>query len=229
MELYLVPIGRALYQLYCETPHVVAAPDQPGGFFARLWERFRLVLDRIERERERPPLPAHDADWLVRFLARVRQRVVRWTAERITEQRLLWQMRGAVNVAAVVPDDLDSAAALATIRRMLARDASRHGRWLIVNAVVFIASGILAPIPGPNLIAYYFAFRVVGHFLSRQGARDGLRSVEWEIRPSAELAELRRAISLAPADRDRRVSEIAERLKLPRLTAFFHRTALPTT
>lgn len=229
MELYLVPIGSGRYELYCETPHVVPGPDRPGGFFARLWERFRLVLDRIERERERPPIPAQDAGRLVRFVARLRKRVVRWIAERISEQRLLWQLRGAATVAAVVPDDLDSAAALATIRRMLARDASRHGRWLIVNAVVFVASGILAPLPGPNLIAYYFAFRVVGHFLSRQGARDGLTSVEWEIRLSAELADLGRAISLAPAERDRRVGEIAERLKLPRLAAFFHRIVLPTT
>ena len=32
-------------------------------------------------------------------------------------------------------------------------------------------SGLLFLVPGPNVIAYYFAFRMVGHYFSLRGAR----------------------------------------------------------
>jgi hypothetical protein len=230
MEVYLVPVGADRHELYCETAHEVTDPDRPRGYFARLHDRFRAVVDHVERERHQPaPLPSPGTGRIARLLARARRGSIRWIAEKIAEQRVLWQLGGERNVVAVVPDDLDPDAALAILHGMLARDASRHGRWLIVNAIAFVLSGVLTPIPGPNLVAYYFAFRVVGHYLSRRGARDGLISVEWEVRRSADLSDLRRAISLGPADRERHVRAVAARLRLLHLAAFFDRTVLPTT
>ena len=46
--------------------------------------------------------------------------------------------------------------------------------------VLLIVSGVLALVPGPNVLAYYFAFRVVGHWLSMRGARQGLRPARME-------------------------------------------------
>ena len=53
---------------------------------------------------------------------------------------------------------------------MLRRDHDRHRIWLVVNTVLLVLSAVLALVPGPNLVAYYFAFRVVGHWLSMRGA-----------------------------------------------------------
>ena len=80
-------------------------------------------------------------------------------------------------------------------------------------------------VPGPNVVAYYFAFRLVGHYLSMRGARQGLSGVTWRNEGSAPLAELRRAIALEPAARDQRVQDVAGRLKLEHLASFFARTA----
>ena len=91
-----------------------------------------------------------------------------------------------------------------------------------------MASGLLFLVPGPNLLAYYFVFRMVGHYFSLRGARQGLSVVAWTTEPSAPLSDLRRAIDLDTDERDRRVSNIAAALKLEHLAKFFDRTAIPS-
>ena len=88
-------------------------------------------------------------------------------------------------------------------------------------------SGLLVLVPGPNVIAYYLAFRLVGHYLSMRGARQGLDVVQWALSPSAALAELRQAVTMDPDQRVARVSDIAARLHLERLVTFFQRIAVP--
>ena len=90
-------------------------------------------------------------------------------------------------------------------------------RWLCVDLALFVALGRLAIVPGPNLIAYYFAFRVVGHYFSVRGARQGLERVAWRSEPSTILSDLRRALALDPPLRHRRVHDIAAALDLPHL------------
>jgi hypothetical protein len=86
----------------------------------------------------------------------------------------------------------------------------------------------LMVLPGPNVAAYYLAFRLVGHYLSMRGARQGLDCVQWDLRPSDPLAELRGLVALEPEVREARVSEIAERLRLEQLATFFDRLAVPS-
>ena len=117
-----------------------------------------------------------------------------------------------------------------TRRRSFARcsgsDFEKHRFWLIVNALLFVGSGVFFFVPGPNIVAYYFAFRVVGHYFSMQGARQGLSVAEWRTEGSAPLTELRRVIALGPADREQRVQDVALRLRLEHLATFFERTAV---
>ena len=82
------------------------------------------------------------------------------------------------------------------LRRQLGRDFEQHRFWLIVDSLGFVASGALFLLPGPNFVAYYFAFRMVGHYLSLRGARQGLDAVQWTSERSAPLSELRRAMNL---------------------------------
>ena len=53
-----------------------------------------------------------------------------WVAERIAEQRLLWNLRRESAVVAAYPQDLRFDQALALIRRTLQRDCTRHRVWL---------------------------------------------------------------------------------------------------
>ena len=179
MDVFLVPVASDRYELYCEEtddPQAdVAAP--PTGFFRRLVYRFRELLAEAERERRRTG--TGNADTPQPFSARVRKRIMRYVAESIAEQRLLWQLRGRTDAALFYPDDLTDAHACEILRRQLNRDFERHRFWLAIDSVGLVASGALMLLPGPNVIAYYFAFRIVGHFLSVRGARQGLVRVTW--------------------------------------------------
>jgi hypothetical protein len=87
---------------------------------------------------------------------------------------------------------------------------------------------VLVILPGPNLIGYYFGFRMVGHFLSMRGARRALDRVAWTARATDLLVELRATMDLEPDEREARVHDIAAKLQLERLARFFLRTAVPS-
>ncbi len=229
MQVYLLPVGGERYELYCEAAPVVPVPagTESAGVWQRVVDRFRAVLAAVEREEQRRrqhPAPAHAHPQTLG--ERLKRRVLGWMAERIAEQRLLWRLRQVDRAAAWYPADLQATPAHARILKMLGRDRDRHRMWLVVNGAAFIASGLLMPIPGPNLVAYYFAFRLIGHFLSMRGAQNGLTRVEWELRPSDALVSLRQAAALEPAAREARVREIAASLGLHGLPRFYVRTAV---
>ena len=115
--------------------------------------------------------------------------------ERVAEQRLLWNLRHESAVVAAHPQDLTFEQTLTLIHRTLQRDYERHRVWLVVDSVLLIASAALMLIPGPNIVAYYFAFRVMGHWLSMRGAVQGLRGIAWTGRPCEPLTELREVAS----------------------------------
>ncbi len=230
MDVYLVPVGPHRIELYCE-PAAEPAPQRPdgtSGLWRRLHQQFTAVLAAVEREQDRsrtvPPAHAGPGG----LASRLRARGLRWIAERIAEQRLLWRLRGQTKVRAFHPAGIDPASALEVIRESLERDSKRHLRWLAVDAIGGLFSLLLVPFPGPNLPGYYFAFRLVGHLLAIQGARQGLRAVSWDLQPNALLAELAELEHLPPSERAPRVREVALELGLPRLSRFFERTAVET-
>ena len=149
-----------------------------------------------------------------------------WVAERVAEQRLLWNLRRETAVVAFHPQDLSFEQAHTLIRRMLKRDWERHRWWLVLDSLLLIGSIALIPLPGPNIVGYYFAFRVMGHFLSIRGASQGLRAVTWTGQPCEPLTNLRYAMSLEGEERNRRVHEVATQLRLEHLSTFFERVAV---
>jgi hypothetical protein len=244
MDVYLVPVGRDRHELYCEVPDEpedeagLAAADSgthpprgvfrralawPGGFIRRMRASFYEMLAEAERDRRRGRAAgAAESGWL----ARAKARLMRWVAESIAEQRLLWHLRGQTAACLFFPDDIDEARATGVLRAQLQRDFEKHRFWLTIDGIGFAVSGLLFFVPGPNLVAYYFAFRLVGHYLSMRGARQGMSIVQWRTEGSAALAELRRAIGLEPAAREQHVQDVAVRLKLEHLASFFARTAI---
>lgn len=229
MDVYLVPVGRDRYELYCEVPDDdpsgTATDDAPQtGYFRRVAQRFRQMIAEAERERRHGAADQPPRGWA----GRLRARTLRWVAESIAEQRLLWHLRRQDSACLHFPDDIDEASATGIMRAALRRDFEKHRFWLIIDSIGFVLSGLLMLIPGPNLLAYYFAFRLVGHYLSLRGARQGLHHVQWRAEPSPPLSELRRVLTLAPAQREPKVLAVAERLRLEHLVRFFERTAVST-
>jgi hypothetical protein len=190
--------------------------------FGRLRYRFAMMVHQAEERQRSGAPPTPNASWWTRL----QEFIMAWVAERIAEQRLLWNLRRESSVVAAYPEDLSLDQALTLIRRTLQRDYERHRLWLVVDSILLILSGLLAILPGPNIIAYYFAFRVVGHWLSMRGASQGLQRIEWTGRPCEPLAELREVAALEGEARNRRVHEIAARLRLQHLSTFFERVAV---
>lgn len=225
MDVYLVPIGRERYELYCEAPADEGLPrvEASAGIVKRLQEMFRAVLAAVEREQDalRGSRPEHAG-----LFSRLRRRGLKWLSERVAEQRLLWRLRGQTRVRAVHPAQLDGARALAIVRARLQSDGDRHRRWMVIDGLGMLASLVFVPLPGPNLLGYYFTFRVVGHFLAVRGAGQGLRAVAWDLQPSEALGELSGLEELPLSERTSRVSAIQARLGLSRLARFFERTTL---
>jgi len=235
MNVYLVPIAplqEDLYELYCEVPDEPPGErdEVPAEFWRRLKHRlsprqlkhrFSEMIAEAERERHRERTADDPAS--SSMLARAKARILRWVAESIAEQRLLWHMRNQTAAILFYPDDLDPERAATELRRQLTRDFEKHRLWLIVDSLGFIASGLLFLVPGPNVIAYYFAFRMVGHYLSLRGARQALDQVTWTNAASVPLSDLRRAIGLRADLRERQVRVVEQALQLERLAKFFAR------
>ena len=155
-----------------------------------------------------------------------------WVAERIAEQRLLWNLRGETTATAAHPSDMTFDDVHALIRQTLQRDHDRHYRWMFIDGLLFLVTFVaLGPlfilIPGvANLPALYFGFRAIGHFLSMRGSAHGLRGVTWSGRSCQPLGELRELVMLEPQDREARLLDIAARLRLEQLPKFFERVAI---
>jgi hypothetical protein len=223
MDVYVIPIGPDRYELYCEPsvdPQSETDGEPTGGLFGRLRRRFGEMI-RAAEERQRDASPASKS-----WLGRLQDRSLGWVAQRIAEQRLLWNLRRHTSAEAVHPDDMTCDEVMALVRRTLRRDYERHRLWLAIDAVGLIVSGPIALVPGPNVLAYYFAFRVFGHWLSMRGATQGLHRITWSGRPCPPLSELRNLSSLEPSAREARIQDIANRLRLQHLTIFFARVAV---
>ncbi len=222
MDVFVIPIGLEQYELYCESPaEAPSLEPSSSGIIGRLRHRFAVMLHEAE-ERRVGGAPSTATT----RTARLKERIMAWVAERIAEQRLLWNLRRETAVAATYPQDMTFDQVMALIRRTLQRDYGRHRIWLGIDGLLLIASAALIPVPGPNIVGYYFAFRVVGHWLCVRGALQGLRRISWSGRPSEPLNDLREAALLEGDARERRVHDVAERLELPHLSTFFSRVAV---
>lgn len=237
MDVFVIPVGRDRYELYCEPSAEADAGDgasSPGliGAWKRQFEAMLRAAEERRQRRQRSGAPAEE-DAPKGWIARLQERAMTWVAERIAEQRLLWNLRREAHAVAVHPPDMTFEEAHRLIQRALRHDYDRHRRWMIVDLAAFLATFVfLGPlfllVPGvANLPALYFGFRVVGHWLSMRGAAQGLERIAWSGRPCPPLGELRDLASMEPRARDQRVRDIAARLRLRHLTAFFERIAVP--
>src|SRR5881409_751905 len=145
MDVFVIPIGPDRYELYCEA--AVEAPELvPGssGIIARIRYRFAVMLHQAEeRRRAGASAPRHPSR-----LGRLQEWIMAWVAERIAEQRLLWNLRRETAVVAFHPQDLTFEQAHTLIRRTLQRDYERHRVWLVVDGLLLLGSIALILLPG---------------------------------------------------------------------------------
>ncbi len=225
MDIYVVPVGADRYELYCEIDADAPGPGggEAAGWRARAAEALRRGIAFVEGERERRRASEGAGERRGRW-QRLRDRAVAFLAARIAEQRVLWHLRGQAEATAHFPSDLGRGEALDVVRRLLRRDAERHRRWVVIDLLGLLACAPLTLLPGPNLPAFYFAFRVGGHLFSYLGARHGLTLVAWHLEGSEALAGVRAAAHLVGPQRAALLRAAAEQLHLRHLDAFVDRT-----
>ena len=212
-----MPLGGQRYELYCERHHT--GPDEAptgGGWFAGMRQKFSTMLRKAEEGEDGEPESTG-------LLARLQARMMAWVAERVAEQRLLWNLRGRDAAVVTHADDQPFEQVMEIVRQSLRADHGRHMRWLIVDTLLFVGSGVFFFVPGPNIIAYFFAFRVVGHWLSMRGAAHGRDTTAWTGRPLSQMTALRAAVARPAHERARAIEPIARELDLHRLTVFVDR------
>ena len=231
MDVFVIPMGPDRYELYCEasTDGDLIESVPPTGLLGKLRYRFGAMLRAVDEEQQHGGdghAASDGAPPTSGLPTGLKSRILRAVARRIADQRLLWSLRRQTAVVAAHPPDMTFEQVLTLIHRMLRRDFERHRVRFVVYLVGLVVSGLLAPFPGPNALAYYFAFRVVGHWLSMRGASQGLSRISWSGRPCQALTDLRDVATLEPPARDARISEVAGRLNLSHLTSLFRRAAV---
>ena len=225
MNVFYIPLGAGTFEPYFEHEDADEAPAEDGappGFIARMIARFSQMIKEAEEARHSQAYEAPTT-----FVGRLQRKMMGWVAERVAEQRLLWQLRRVDQAVLHVPDDQDPAAGLALFKEGLQKDGDRHRLRLALHTLGLIASAPFVVVPGPNVFGYFFTFTVVGHYLAYRGARRGVSDVHWSVQPDAALTAIGRAVSTPAPDRYRRIHEAAAPLRLAHLARFVERMAPP--
>lgn len=213
------------HALYCEpapepiTPEVIGPDGARPGLFVRLKRSFQQALAEGEaerRRRERGEPESQGGSGVGRFIKRK-------LADSVAEHRLLWALRHERSATLHHPLGMTAADAVSFAKSECARDRNKHAFWAVVDALLFVASGLIAWVPGPNVLAYYLLFRAVSHYFSLVGGLHGARASLWTPVASRPLTALEEALTLPADARAARVQEVAEALGLERLPLFMRR------
>src|SRR6187399_1928868 len=131
MDVFVIPVGPDRYELYCEQPFTAepSAASVDDSVVGRIKRRFEDLLRRAEQWE--PPSGSSSRGFMTRF----HDKAMGWVAERVVEQRLLWNLRRETTVTAVHPDDVSSDEARAIVYRLLQQDAARHAYWVWVDGL----------------------------------------------------------------------------------------------
>ena len=132
MDVYVIPIGQDQYELYCEPsvdPPAEVDGEPTSGLFGRFRRRF-VEMIRAAEDRQRDASPASKS-----WLGRMQDRSLGWVAQRIAEQRLLWNLRRHTSAEAAHPHDMTFDQVMTLVRRTLRRDYERHRLWLVIDGI----------------------------------------------------------------------------------------------
>jgi hypothetical protein len=218
MIAYLVPVAANRHELYCEHVDLEPAPDDPSPT-RTVREKITAIYHRALREGEQERRGAADSS-RPRHRGRVRRWVTSRLAEAVAEQRLLWRLRRESAVELIYPAVLSEERAREIARGCLKSDLDRRRLWCAIDTLVALLCAPLTIIPGPNLPAYYFVFRAVGHFLAMRGAQHGLTRATWTHRPSNPLVAMYAAVALDADARAAQVEQVGSALGLSDLALF---------
>lgn len=176
LNVYLLIAGPARRLFYSEVAPATdddgADDDGPPATGLRGWldRVFRRAGEGLRRSEAGPARRCRAVwDWLHRWAH--------------PDEALYARLRRARRIDLSYPEALGEAEARAEWARFLVRGRWRHWPWLLVNLALAPVSVLLAPVPGPNLIGYWFVYRAIHHLYILHGlgrVRAGRVAVEFQ-------------------------------------------------
>ena len=212
MKVYLLSLDDERCVFYSEGPEIVAedtivaaVAPRAGlrGWVERKYRSLQLVLTESEKG----------------VGLRVR-RIWEWLQKRTyPDEPLLRSLRGVRGVELNHPSSLTEDETCRLWNEYLKSRQGRHAFWFVLNALISPVTLLLAPLPGPNVIGYWFIYRSVCHWLARLGARQARQQeqVETKFQRTEALDG-----SIGAADGER-IANLSSTLSLQGLEAFLER------
>jgi hypothetical protein len=181
VKVFLLPLDHAESFFYGEdeqdnaTPAAAALQGGLQGWLARTSAAIGLWL---QHPKGKPAQKLkHAWDWLQTRMH--------------PDEPLLAALRSAGTLAVYHRSSLAAAEVQGQWISYLRRRLRRHLIWLVFDAVLAPLSLLLTPLPGPNLIGYWFAYRAVRHALIVRGIRRALTGrLETTFHPVVDLDSL---------------------------------------
>jgi hypothetical protein len=211
LKIYLLSLDDERCVFYSEGPEiiadaaVVAVVPRTGlrGWVERKYKSLQMVLTESEKG----------------VGLRVR-RIWEWLQLRTyVDEPLLRSLRGVRGLELNHPPSLTEDETHRIWKEYLKSRQGRHAFWFVINTLVSPLTLLLAPLPGPNLIGYWFVYRAVCHWLARLGARQARKNegVETTFQRTEALDG-----SFGGADEER-IACLSSTLSLQGLGAFIER------
>jgi hypothetical protein len=163
VKIYLLSLDSGRCVFYSEGPEAivesetaVAARGGVRGWVERKYKSLQVILNESEKG-----------------VGLRMRRAWEWLQKRISpDEPVLRSLRGVAEIELYYPLAFTEEETRALWREYLKGRQGRHTFWSAVNALVSPLTLLLAPLPGPNLIGYWFVYRAVCHWLARLGARN---------------------------------------------------------
>jgi hypothetical protein len=185
VDLRLTDGGRRVFQFHRERAEADDHPPAHPGLRGWFERKIHHVKDLWQHSDSR--------------LVRATRRVWDWLQRRVhPDEPMLIRMRMAPTIEVRHPTTMTAEEARAAWAEFLTARIRRYIPWLVVNALLAPMTVLLGPLPGPNVIFYWFAYRAARDLLALLGLRRArLERVPTTFRPCEALD---RPIHFTPPD-----------------------------
>ncbi len=158
LKVFLLKLDDLRHTFYSEGPVKLADDVHPKGWL-------ESTLGRLQGRF------ARSKGWFARSAKRIRKVLERFVGR---DEPLLRGLRNTDSIVIHHPASWAQDQARSAWMAFLHTRKRHHALWLLLNAVVARALVLLAVLPGPNLVGYWFAYRVACHGLALLGIRKAL-------------------------------------------------------
>jgi hypothetical protein len=111
------------------------------------------------------------------------KRLIHYLQSKISpDEAVMKHLRKADIVEIVYPPQYQEKWVRRHFRRFVRRQFHHHQRWLVINFLLLPITGLMTLVPGPNVFFGWNAFRLISHYLAREGGkrvRSGLCEIQF--------------------------------------------------